>query len=84
MAAGESSQFNIHDAKTNFSRLVERAEKGEEITISRAGRPVAKLVPLQTSGIPRRRGLWRGRVVMHDDFDELPEDIASAFRGEAS
>jgi antitoxin (DNA-binding transcriptional repressor) of toxin-antitoxin stability system len=58
--------------------------RGEEITISRAGRPVAKLVPLQAPGIPRRRGLWRGRVVMHDDFDELPEDIASAFRGEAS
>jgi prevent-host-death family protein len=81
--AGEASVYNIHDAKTHFSRLVERAEGGEEITISRAGRPVAKLVPLRPPGPPRRRGLWRGRVEIHDDFDRLPEDIASAFRGQA-
>jgi prevent-host-death family protein len=78
----EPEQVNMHDAKTHLSRLVERVEAGEEIVISRAGRPVAKLVPIR-GVVPRRTpGVWRGQVVIHDDFDELPTDIAAAFRGE--
>jgi prevent-host-death family protein len=73
---------NIHEAKTNFSRLVERAEHGEEILIGRAGRPVARLVPYQESHAPRTPGGWEGRVTMAPDFDELPAGIAAAFRGE--
>ena len=46
MSAGAADQFNIHDAKTNLSRIIERVEHGEEIVISRAGTPVAKVVPL--------------------------------------
>ena len=45
MSAGAADQFNIHDAKTNLSRIIERVEYGEEIVISRAGTPVAKVVP---------------------------------------
>jgi antitoxin (DNA-binding transcriptional repressor) of toxin-antitoxin stability system len=52
--------------------------------IARAGTPVARLVPYQPAGEPRRRqlGAWRGRVWVADDFDELPDDVAAAFRGE--
>jgi prevent-host-death family protein len=65
---------NIHEAKTHLSRLIERVEAGEEITLARAGRPVAKLVPVRRSTTPRPLGLWKGRVVIHDDFDDpLPE-----------
>jgi prevent-host-death family protein len=73
---------NIHEAKTNFSRLVERAEHGEEILIGRAGRPVAKLVPYTQSHAARTPGGWEGRVEMAPDFDDLPSDLAAAFRGE--
>jgi prevent-host-death family protein len=79
----QPAQVNMHEAKTHLSRLVERVEAGEEIVISRAGRPVAKLVPIQPSGRLRKPGYWKGRVVIHEDFDELPSDIAAAFRGEA-
>ena len=65
---------NVHEAKTHLSRLLERVEAGEEITIARAGRPVARLVPVKRSTEPRPLGLWKGRVVIHDDFDDpLPE-----------
>lgn len=76
-------QINMHEAKTHFSRLVERAADGEEIIIAKAGTPVARLVPLAPAGAPRAPGAWRGQVVIHDDFDDpLPEEIAAAFRGE--
>jgi prevent-host-death family protein len=72
---------NIHRAKTELSRLVERAEAGEEIVIARACRPVAKLVPL-TKARTRRLGLLDGRFKIPDDFDApLPESIVRAFEG---
>ena len=62
------------EAKTHLSRLVERVEAGEEITLARAGRPVARLVPYRARREPRAPGLWRGRVSIGPDFDEpLPE-----------
>ena len=79
---GQPDQVNMHDAKTHLSRLVERVEAGEEIVISRAGRPVAKLVPIRGSARPREPGALRGRIVIHEDFDELPEEIMAVFRGE--
>ena len=66
--------INIHEAKTHLSRLVERVEAGEEITLARAGRPVARLVPYRARPEPRRPGLWKGQVSIGPDFDEpLPE-----------
>jgi prevent-host-death family protein len=59
---------NIHAAKTHFSRLVERAARGEEIIIARAGRPVARLGPL-ARGCRRVPGLLKGRVRIAADFD---------------
>lgn len=73
---------NIHEAKTHFSKLVERAERGEEIVIGRAGKPVAKLVPYRERGEPRKPGAWKGKVWIAPDFDELPPELAAAFRGE--
>jgi prevent-host-death family protein len=77
-------QINVHEAKTHLSKLLDRVENGEEIVISRAGKPVAKLVPYWPQTGPRIPGAWKGRGWIGDDFeDELPEEIASAFRGEA-
>ena len=73
---------NIHQAKTQLSRLIERVLQGEEIVIGRAGKPVARLVPYERSVQPRQGGQWRGQVALEDNFDELPEEIAAAFRGE--
>ena len=73
---------NIHEAKTHLSRLVDRAAAGEEIIIAKAGKPMAKLVPYREVAGPRQPGCWRGKVEIRDDFDALPDDVASAFRGE--
>ena len=76
---------NIHQAKTNLSRLLSRVELGEEIVISNRGLPVAKLVPFRTS-LDRRSSLGqdRGKFVLPDDFNAaLPEDILVAFEGGA-
>jgi prevent-host-death family protein len=73
--------FNIHEAKTHFSRLIERAAGGEEVIIGRAGKPVARLVPYRED-TPRVPGGWEGRVWVSEDFDELPDEMAAAFRGE--
>ena len=72
---------NVHQAKTNFSRLLERVRRGEEIVIGKAGKPVAKLVPYHDAGPPRRGGQWRGRVRIAADFDELPAELTDAFAG---
>lgn len=74
---------NIHEAKTHLSRLLERVAHGEEIVIGRAGKPIARLVPyVREPGTTRKPGAWKGRVRIAEDFDELPESVASAFRGE--
>jgi prevent-host-death family protein len=70
---------NIHEAKSQLSKLVERALEGEEVIIARAGKPVVRLVPVRQSDAPRKGGQWRGKVHIAEDFDELPEDIARAF-----
>lgn len=75
-------QVNVHEAKTHLSRLLERVEAGEEIVISRAGRPVARLTSYRGLASRRRPGAWRGRVRIAPDFDELPPELAAAFRGE--
>lgn len=73
---------NIHYCKTNLSRLLSRVELGEEIVISNRGKPIAKLVPFSTS-LDRRASLGqdKGKFVVPDDFNTLPEEILSAFEG---
>ena len=70
---------NIHEAKTQLSRLVERALEGEEVIIARAGKPAVRLVPIRESDKPRRGGQWKGKVRIAEDFNDLPEDIARSF-----
>lgn len=70
---------NIHQAKTHLSRLVERVEAGEEVVIARAGRPVARLVPYRRATGPRPLGIWRDRVTIAPDFDDVNADIARLF-----
>ena len=69
-----ASTVNIHDAKTHFSRLIERVLRGERITIAKAGRPVAVLGPVDDPPATRTPGMDKGRLIIHADFDEpLPE-----------
>ncbi|HET9078387.1 MAG TPA: type II toxin-antitoxin system prevent-host-death family antitoxin [Acidimicrobiales bacterium] len=76
-------RVNMHDAKTHLSKLVAAVESGEtdEVEIARAGQVVARIVPPRPRA-PRRPGQWAGRVHMRDNFDQLPEELAAAFRGE--
>jgi len=75
------STYNMHEAKTQLSRLAERAAAGEEIIIARNGRPLARLVPVAERR-PRRLGLARGAIHLGADFDApLPSEIQEAFEG---
>jgi len=73
--------FNIHDAKTNLSRIIDRVEHGEEIIISRAGKPVAKVIPLVRTISRTGRGSLTGKLVLAEDWDsaEVNEAIARDF-----
>ena len=74
--------YNLYEAKTSLSRLVERAAAGEEIVIAKAGSPRAKLVPVRSARRPRKPGGWEGRVRMAKNFDApLPAAIRAAFEG---
>lgn len=75
-----SRQFNIHDAKTHFSRLIDEVSNGEEIVIAKAGRPVAKLVRIEAAIPSRRPGFLKGKIRIADDFDApLPTEVLDAF-----
>ena len=79
-----SEPINLYDAKTNLSQLVERAAAGEEIIIAKAGRPMARLMPLQVRTGPRVPGLLKGKIRIGPDFeDALPEEIFRDFRGDS-
>jgi prevent-host-death family protein len=72
---------NVHEAKTQLSRLLERVAAGEEVIIGKAGRPVARLVPYVETPQRRVPGRWRNRVRIAADFDVTPEEIVAAFEG---
>lgn len=72
-------QVNIHEAKTQLSRLLEEVERGERVVIARAGEPIAVLAPYKAAVRKRRLGLFAGEATVHADFDELPSDMAAAF-----
>ena len=74
--------MNLYQAKTHLSKLVERAARGEEVIIAKAGEPRARLVPLARPVKQRKPGDWKGRLVIGPDFDApLPEEILAAFEG---
>lgn len=73
-------EVNIHEAKTHFSKLLERVALGEEVIIAKAGKPVAKLVPLNDEPKTRILGSAKGEFVVPDDFnDPLPKEIEDLF-----
>ncbi|MFL6675585.1 MAG: type II toxin-antitoxin system Phd/YefM family antitoxin [Massilia sp.] len=73
---------DIGDARTNLADLVEAARKGEEIVISKAGRPAVRLVAVQVPKVVRRPGAMKGRIRVADDFDApLPDQIQATFEG---
>jgi prevent-host-death family protein len=75
---------NVTEAKAQLSRLLEEAERGETVVIGRAGRPVAVLTAYDADTTQRLLDApWRGQVEIAEDFDELPDDVLTAFRGES-
>jgi prevent-host-death family protein len=79
-----ATTVNLYEAKTQLSKLVERAAAGEEIVIAKAGKPMARLVPVEASRPKKLRepGLLKGKVWIAEDFDEWPEDILAAFEAD--
>jgi len=78
----EPTVINIHHAKTHLSRIVEEVAAGAEVIIAKAGRPVAKLVPLGPVVRKKHLGLLRGAFAIPDDFDAaLPKGVLDTFEG---
>ena len=74
-------EINIYAAKTHLSRLIDQVNAGEEIVITRHGRPVARLVPAEAAK-PRKLGTLKGQIWMSDDFDApLPDEVLKLFEG---
>lgn len=71
--------FNIHEAKTNLSKLIEKTIQGEEVIIAKAGKPVVKLIPHKEKLKPRKLGLLKGKIDIPDDFDDEDEEINKLF-----
>lgn len=85
--ADPQKTFNVHDAKTNLSKLMDRAHAGEEIVLAKAGVPYAKLVPYANPAKPSRKpGRWPElrNISAEAWFDPLPEDELAAWEGKYS
>lgn len=85
MAAEDLEQVNMHEAKTHLSKLVERVERGEEIVISRAGKPAAKLVPVEAPKPKGKRklGIWADkgyRLPTDEEWAEMDRELEEDFR----
>jgi prevent-host-death family protein len=77
-----STTVNVHQAKTHLSRLLDDVASGAEVVIARAGKPVARLVPLDSALRTKRLGLLEGRIDVPDDFNApLPPDAQAEFEG---
>jgi len=74
--------INIHDAKTHFSRPIEKVRAGKELTISRAGKPIAKLIPIKGRKPARKAGVLKGKIKFAPDFNApLPKKLLRDFEG---
>jgi len=72
--------ISVYNARAEFSRLIERALAGEEIVITRRGKPAVRLVPVEEERQPRKPGALKGKLELPEDFfDPLPDDIIDAF-----
>jgi prevent-host-death family protein len=73
--------FNVHEAKTHFSKILAKVQAGEEVIISKAGEPIARLVPIRPATL-RIPDTMRGAIWVAEDFDApLPDDLLDAFEG---
>ena len=72
---------NIHEAKTHLSRLLDRAAKGEPFIIAKAGKPLVKVVPIDSPAAPQRLGFMRGAFTVPDDFDTMGQEEIEALFG---
>lgn len=68
-------QVNIHEAKTHFSKLVNKVMEGEEIVIAKGNKPVVKLVQYSSTKQKRKIGSAKGKIIIADDFKALPDDF---------
>ncbi len=73
-------KINIHKAKTDLSKIIQQVLKGEEVVIAKYGKPLVKLEPYKPVK-KRKPGIWKGKVKIAPDFDELPDEIAAGFAG---
>ena len=70
----------VHDAKTNFSKLIDAVSRGDEIVIAKAGKPAARLVPVRAKKVIRKPGALKGKIRIAADFDApLGDDILATF-----
>lgn len=73
---------NIHEAKSHLSQLIEMAYAGEEVIICKAGKPMVKIVRYQKEKRKRKPGVWRGKIKIAADFDEISPEIEALFQGD--
>ena len=71
--------YNIHEAKTNLSKLIKQVQAGEEVVIAKAGNPVVEVNVFEKSLKPRKLGLWKNKVYMSDNFNDEDEEINKLF-----
>lgn len=77
-----TKQVNMHEAKTQLSKLGELVQRGERIVVAKAGKPVFDLVPHRDPGVERKPGRLAGKIVIPDDFDAIDEAVIAEFEGE--
>lgn len=70
---------NIHEAKTNLSKLIAKTQKGEDVIIAKAGKPVAKLSSYKEKTKPRKFGALKGKIWISDDFDDENPEVNKLF-----
>ena len=77
-----SSIVNIHDAKTHLSRIIDEVAAGAEVIIAKAGKPMARLIPITAPPKQKRLGLLKGKIKIPDDFNApLDEELLKSFEG---
>jgi len=74
-------QVNMHEAKRQLSALAEKAWQGEEVVISKAGKPYLDILPHREDRIQRKPGRFKGQIRIADDFNQTPESLIDAFEG---
>jgi prevent-host-death family protein len=72
---------NVHEAKTQLSKLLDRVAAGEEVVIARHGKPVARLAPLEAEPPPRQPGALRGQIWIADNFGDFDAELEEMFYG---